>query len=431
MRGKQTAAMMSRGVMGLLIALGALIFVFHAGPAGAVVAATQEKHLPAVPKKATVHKNSTAHKKATVRKKEAVRKSTRARQAVAKRKEPPLVIVSKTPNDAPDFDFQDRIQQAQDLVAKQPVLPGDMEVDGAGNLTRFVWTLAVGQKTGPLTILRMDHKGNNDQGFTITWAVDNFLNTKFRVAKPDGYIVFAQRRPVRAKSSWEEAVYTAYAPELDTKKMRDAGLDYLRHLERQAYNHLQNHDVRSRAEPDTTVADRIPRSMVLRLMITEHIDPLHMKYVGIEQCIHEVLITIAANREKAYAYSRSSAGALGLPQFIENSYQMVRENYPAARLEPNFDLGMRDLRNAIIATVLHMDLELAHLPAVYLKRFSDSAYHLSAFLAAGYNRNPVNVVRTYKRTKTFTGGDVSFENKMYVRIQDWVGSYLKSKYDIS
>jgi hypothetical protein len=156
-----------------------------------------------------------------------------------------------------------------------------------------------------------------------------------------------------------------------------------------------------------------------------------MRYVGVEQCIHEVLITVAANRGKAYAYARSSAGALGISQFMEQSYQMVRDNYPSARLEPSFDIGMRDLRNAVIASVLHMDLELAHLPKDYLKRFTDSAYHLGAFLAAGYNRNPVNVVRTYKRTKTFTGGDVSYENKMYVRVQDWVGDWLKRKYDIS
>ena len=67
--------------------------------------------------------------------------------------------------------------------------------------------------------------------------------------------------------------------------------------------------MRSRVTPGETVADRIPTSMVLRLLITEHVDPLHMKYVGIEQCIHEVLITIAANQSHAYAYARSSAGA--------------------------------------------------------------------------------------------------------------------------
>ena len=40
-------------------------------------------------------------------------------------------------------------------------------------------------------------------------------------------------------------------------------------------------------------------------------------------------------------------------------------------------------------------------------------------------------MRTYRKTRTFTGGDAPLENKMYVRIQDWVGDYLKRKYEIS
>jgi hypothetical protein len=343
---------------------------------------------------------------------------------------PSLDIVSKLPNDAPDFDYQDRIQQAQELVAKQPVLKDDMRLDKEGRLSNFVWVLAVGKRTGPLTVLRMDETGKNDQGFVITWPVDNFINTRFRVTKPDGYIVFAQRRPVHAKDGYEEAVYTAYSPELDTKTMRDAGMEYLHHLQRLAYDRIKDDDVRSRVSPDLTVADRIPTSMVLRLMITEHIDPLHMRYVGIEQCIHEVLVTLAANRAHAYAYARSSAGALGLAQFIDDSYQMVRTEYPKALLEPNFELGMSDLRNAVLASVLLLDLELTELPHDYLKRFTDSSQRFTAFLAAGYNRNPTHVLQTYRRTNTFTGGDVPFENKMYVRIQSWVGKYLKKLYAV-
>src|SRR5882757_5607374 len=140
-----------------------------------------------------------------------------------KRAAPSLVIISKIPNDAPDFDYQDRIQQAQALIAKQPVLKDDMQFDKDGKLSHFVWVLAVGQRTGPLTLVRMDETGKNSQGFTVTWPVDNFINTHFRVTKPEGVIVFAQRRPVRSKGSYEEAVYTAYSPEMDTKKMRDAG----------------------------------------------------------------------------------------------------------------------------------------------------------------------------------------------------------------
>jgi hypothetical protein len=341
-----------------------------------------------------------------------------------------LAIVTKAPTDAPDFDYQDRIDQAQALAAKEPVLKDDIQIGADGRLTHFTWVLVVGQKTGPLTVVRMDETGKNDQGLTITWPVDNFINTRFHVAQPQDYIVLAQRRPVHADSGYAEAVYTAYSPELDTRKMRDAGMDYLHHLQRLAYDHIKDHDVRSRVAPGETVADKIPTSTVLRLMITEHIDPLHMRYVGIEQCVHEVLVTIAANRGHAYEYARSSAGALGLPQFVEDSYQMVRANYPKALLEPNFERGMSDLPNAVMASVLLLDLELTNLPGRYFKQITDSQQQFAAFLAAGYNRNPVHVIQTYHRTHTFTGGNAPFENKMYVRIQSWVGSFLKKQYDI-
>jgi hypothetical protein len=350
--------------------------------------------------------------------------------AHAKAKAPPVVIVSKPPADAKDYDYRARIQDAQELVAKQPVRPGDIQVDASGKLTHFTWTLAVGAGIGPLQVVRMDETGRNDAGLTITWAVDNFLNTHFRVA--DGLIVFAQRRPVHAKDGgYEEAVYTAYAPELDTKTMRAAGMDYLRFLQRQAYNHIKNYDVRSRVSPNATVADQIPTSMVLRLMIAEHVDPLHMKYVGIEQCVHEVLFTLGANTSHAYAYAKSSVGARGLPQFMEDSYHMVRANYPKALLEPDFERGITDMKNAVLATVLLLDLELTELPRDTLKRFSASSQQFTAFLAAGYNRNPARVARTWHRTHSLTGGDAPFQSKMYVRIQSWVAGFLKTEYDIT
>ena len=364
----------------------------------------------------------------------AKRKPVKKTVRKAAKKSAPLVIVSKAPNDAPDFDYQDRIEQAQALAEKQPTLPGDMTFDSKGNLTRFVWTLVVGQRSGPLTVLRMDEKGFNDAGFTVTWAVDNFINTRFTINRPEGYIVFAQRRPVRSSSkpgTYEMGVYTSYAPEMDTKTMRTAGMDYLKLLQRLAYNKIKDHDVRSLVSPNATVADQIPTSMVLRLMIAEHIDPLRMRYVGIEQCIHEVLITIAANRGRAYAYAKSSAGARGISQFIEDSYHMVRDNYPGALLEPNFERGMLDLRNAVLASVLHLDLELTHLPQKTLKTITRSDEHLFDFLAAGYNRNPAKVAKTFTRTKSMTGGNSPAETKMYVRIQGFVGKFLKREFDIT
>ncbi|HYJ36327.1 MAG TPA: hypothetical protein VEV64_09235 [Rhizomicrobium sp.] len=129
---------------------------------------------------------SSTHAQATVTKTATHAVHKKAKPAAKKSPQQSLTIVTKAANDAPDFDYQARIEEAQALVEKQPVLKGDMQFDGQGNLTHFVWTLAAGQKTGPLTILRMDETGRNDQGFTVTWAVDNFLNTKFHVANPKG-----------------------------------------------------------------------------------------------------------------------------------------------------------------------------------------------------------------------------------------------------
>lgn len=413
--------MMLRSVFGLLVLLSALFVISAVSTADARPAVPPVKHHAAKAHKA--HKRTAATKPAKEKRLAGKRNGGISDAALA--------IITKTPNDAPDFDYRDRIQEAQDLLTKQPVLPGDMEVDAQGQLSHFVWTLAVGQKTGPLTLLRMDENGRNDQGFVVTWAENNFINTHFEVLRPDNYIVFAQRRPVHGKQGYEEGIYTAYSPELDTQKMRDAGLDYLRHLQRQAYNRIQDHDVRSHVAPNETVADKIPTSMVLRLMITEHIDTMHMRKVGIEQCIHEVLVTVAANQAHAYAYARSSAGALGLPQFMESSYQMVRDNYPKALLEPDFNRGMTDLHNAVLASVLLLDLELTSLPRDYLKKITVSSQQFAAFLAAGYNRNPVRVVQTYHRTHSFTGGDAPFESKMYVRIQSWIGHFLQKEYGIT
>lgn len=344
---------------------------------------------------------------------------------------PLLALVVKKPNDAPDFDFSKRISEAQALLAAQPVLQDDMQLDAKGQLTHFAWLLAVGQKDGPLSVIRMDEAGNNSQGFTVTWPIDNFINTHFKVTKPDGYVVFAQRRPVHAGQGYEEAVYTAYAPELDTKTMRQAGMEYLHKLQRQAYDQIKSNDVRSLVAPDITVAKEIPESMILRLMITEHIDPLHMQAVGMEQCIHEVLVTLAADQGHAYAYAKSSAGALGLPQFMQSSYEMVRKSYPTAQLKPDFEGGMKDLSNAVLASALLLDLELTSLPHNLIKQFTGSSQQLAAYLAAGYNRNPVHVLQTYKRTHSLTGGHAPVENKMYVRIQSWVGDFLKKEYGLA
>src|SRR5580765_1082873 len=98
--------LMPRNFVRLLIGAGALIFGL--GCSVADVSAAQKKH----------HARTVPQKTVTVVAKR--KAATRPRS---------LVIVSKAPNDAPDFDYQDRVQEAQELAAKQPVLKDDMQFD--------------------------------------------------------------------------------------------------------------------------------------------------------------------------------------------------------------------------------------------------------------------------------------------------------------
>lgn len=148
----KTPDSMSKRALGLALAVAATLFLLDTGSADASAAA--RKHHQASHHKASAH-HAAAHK--ATRHKSASRKKNGRK--IAAKPMPPVVITIKAPNDAPDFDYSARIQQAQDLLARQPVQTGDMVVDRAGNLAQFTWVLAVGQRTGPLTVVRMDARG--------------------------------------------------------------------------------------------------------------------------------------------------------------------------------------------------------------------------------------------------------------------------------
>ena len=155
--------------LGPLFAIAGLLFVLDIGPADAGTAAYGKHEVGRAQSKSakpTGHTqfNAVGNKSANLKSR---------RKAVARKislPAPSLAITTKAPNDAPDFDYTDRIKEAQDLIAKQPVQIGDMVADSSGNLSRFTWVLAVGKKTGPLTVVRMDQRGHNDKGLAASRA---------------------------------------------------------------------------------------------------------------------------------------------------------------------------------------------------------------------------------------------------------------------
>ncbi len=97
--------------------------------------------------------------------------------------------------------------------------------------------------------------------------------------------------------------------------------------------------------------------------------------------IDRVYATIGLNPGAAYNYSRSSAGALGLFQFIPSTYNsLAKQGYG---LKPNFEEGMRDHQNAMKAAAIYMDIILAQYPAAV--RAANTDLKTFEYIAAGYN----------------------------------------------
>src|SRR5205807_8233495 len=117
-------------------------------------------------------------------------------------------------------------------------------------------------------------------------------------------------------------------------------------------------------------------------LINEHIDPGEFRSADLaESLARRVLAVVAANGEKAYAYSISKAGARGLVQMIASTYRLLLKRYPEAGLTQDFVTGMGDPVNAVMAQVLLCDSDWG----VMQPRFEMSSEQVGPYLAAAYN----------------------------------------------
>ena len=112
--------------------------------------------------------------------------------------------------------------------------------------------------------------------------------------------------------------------------------------------------------------------------------------------VHEVLTIIGANTSDAYAYSRSTAGARGLFQFIPGTYEKMLRKYRKAALERSFVMGSHDLVNAAKASLLLFDSDLGDLPGDYLLAMGTDVQAVTRYLAAAYNCGSKRVERSLK-----------------------------------
>lgn len=240
-------------------------------------------------------------------------------------------------------------------------------------------------------------------GFALNVRRDNGINSDIACLQPEGGKVLAVKYPISNEGNRFgpgeaviEAIYTPYSAEIKTDEVIERGIEIQTELIKRAYARLSERAVFSRAFPGRKIVDVVPQDVLTVLLMNEHIDPGYFKSAGLAKpLVEQVLTIVATNREKAYAYSISSAGARGLVQMIPSTYRLIAARYPSARLEPNFLVGMSDPINAIIAQVLLCDSDWES-----IKTQSDiGADRIGPYLAAAYNGGVGRVLSVLRHDK--------------------------------
>jgi hypothetical protein len=239
--------------------------------------------------------------------------------------------------------------------------------------------------------LKRDNKGFETltPGYALTLRRENGINSEFECVAPAGARVLAIKYPVSNEgrrfggdAEVIEAVYTPYSSEIESPEVVEHGLKVQDEFINKAYDRLNKRGVRSRAFEGRRITDVVPRDVLRVLLINEHIDPGEFRTQGLAGPLaRRVLTVVATNKEKAYAYSISRAGAHGLVQMISSTYRLLLKKYPEAGLIEDFSTGMSDLVNAVMAQVLLCDADWQTLRS----RFDLGPEQVGPYLAAAYN----------------------------------------------
>lgn len=234
-------------------------------------------------------------------------------------------------------------------------------------------------------------------GFILSMRRENGINSDIACVDPPGGKVVAVKYPISNERNRFgpgdpviEAIYTPYSGEIKTEQVIKRGIEVQDGFIDKAYAQLRSRGVLSRAFPGRRVVDVIPKDILRVLLVNEHIDPGEFKSAGVTKpLVERVLTVIATNRDKAYAYSISPAGARGLVQMIPSTYSLLLGRYTSAGLKSNFAAAVSDPINAVMAQVLLCDSDWEAIRT----RSDLPAERVGPYLAAAYNGGVGRVLR--------------------------------------
>jgi hypothetical protein len=268
-------------------------------------------------------------------------------------------------------------------------------------------------------------------GLTLSMRRENGFNSDIQCIEPAGGKVLAVKYPVSNEGqrfgpgpSVIEAIYTPYSAEIKTDAVIERGIEVTDQFIEKAYDRLKSRGVLSRALPGRRVTEAIPRDTLRILLVNEHIDPGEFKSAGLARGLAErVLTIIATNREKAYAYSISPAGARGLVQMIPSTYALLLNKYTSAGLPSNFFACMADPINAVMAQVLLCD---ADWEAINARSFIPRD-RVGPYLAAAYNGGVGRVLSVLAHDQTEWMEDPDSNRKPTMTVTQRVPVTVRSK----
>lgn len=295
------------------------------------------------------------------------------------------------------FPLKAAIEQARSelqsrITAAAPAEPQyAAEEADARDITLAIWN----SKTDALRYVDAHKRGTSltlaDGSSNVQVLRTNGVNSTYRVKGDDGEIVVGVRYPIyksigtKAAPKYEisEVAYVPYSAELNTPEMAAYGERWLKEQVNDAFNVLRENSVASLAFDGALLADTVDKELVTAILAIEHLDTNAVQKFPRES-LDAFYVVLAANESSSYNFSRSSAGAFGLAQFMPSTYKFVASK-PELKLNPNFDAGLSDPNNAIRAQVAYLDYIHSRLPETTVVNYDAQRDLVHEYLAASYN----------------------------------------------
>jgi hypothetical protein len=265
-------------------------------------------------------------------------------------------------------------------------------------------------KTGAVRIVSGWTRGENlflndrDIVFDIEWW--NGFNSAINILKPEHTVVvailYALESERRSLFSRNAILYTPYSSALMQPALVEAGRIYL--LEKIAIARQELKHIASQAFPGQSLANSpaFTPEDYLKVIVTEQMDPgrfysivsdsvrlNRQQNTDLTRLAERILVIVGANREDAYRFTGSCAGARGITQFTPTGMRVVWDSYPSAGISRNFHKATSDQVSAVKAEICLLDKYLSEIAGEYPKLIGSGFEKYAA--AAAYNGGPERV----------------------------------------